>query len=418
LVESLTASTTVVSAWVALIRANIHYLALAGAAYYFVTAVVPYRPKDELRRRYRTTNEPKFPHAWEHVVILLIPAMPLSLVFLVAYFLPDVLSVVPGGALGVAVPLFVIAAVAQRHASLQSYEYWTDGGTADTIRATGQLHETPKMEFVWAALAGVIVLSGVVPNALGLSLVEALFYAHLYVAVRALRAFRYLLYQDHDGFIGIEPNLRLWGTVSRVPFAYAIIVVVGGGFATVQTLGFPVFCSFAPIVAILGYIPFRYYRLGGKMRDVRARIRFARERPKDIEGRARRELRASHGDEIADLQLPANKMWPLIRKAVRKTEQAAEAASALQDDRAVGIDPRVRSALTTEEGSTYEKRRDNLASVRRTLDYAETMATESDSEDADEALELVEEAWEAYHKAWNLNDKNGRLKREFFNRFL
>lgn len=77
-------------------RTNLHYLALA--VYYFFMAIVPYRPKDETRRDYRTRNEPKFPYAWENTVILLIPALPLSLVFLCVYFVPGLLLVVPEGA--------------------------------------------------------------------------------------------------------------------------------------------------------------------------------------------------------------------------------------------------------------------------------------------------------------------------------
>jgi hypothetical protein len=243
------------------------YVSVVIIGYYTVTGLFRYTTMDRIE--YRTFRQPKPEYQWTHLLVRVVIAVSTWLFVIALVFIPAIVSGIPGGAwttgLGLVSVTFLFLVflrnkLSEKHENIPEHQKFAENEHKSF--AYHLKHEDRGMDgfFLFVpilAVLGIWALTGVslLALAFGLAVTRSVFTA---------RSIRLTLYEDSDGWVTLNPNVRLWNTVARLPVAFGLAGLVAIGLSDMVVSGlWTVFLI--PLGVALGYLGLRYWNLGQLM---------------------------------------------------------------------------------------------------------------------------------------------------------
>lgn len=241
-------------------------------------------------------------------------------------------------------------------------------------------------------------------------------YAHLLGAWWLSRQFRLLLYQDRDGFMNINPRYKLWTITHRIPIAYALILTAVGGLQLFRSAPYAVELSTVPLLAILAYYPFRYYRLNGDMYAQYPRSLFD---PDDWEIKEHVRTQFLNHEQRQALK-PENRLSTQLTRTRHLGEEAAQGFVRADPDHFKPVSQLLSHLikLDYETDATYDRRNKRIEHVRNDFQGLREKAKEYQGDNKLELLENLDVAEEALEEAHELNEEVGTRSIDYFKSWL
>lgn len=376
--------------------------ALAITGYYAIAGVLPYQPKDEHQQAWRTRNRPEGPYEWEYPVFTIVACAPLTVLFVVAEFAPSLLSRIPYGLVGTALGAAAGSLLGILYLRRKISHFWEKTEDNDVFLDTLLFYSSAIFSIALVGLS-VTVTNGI--RYFDQPVFDTIVYAHLLSMWWISRRFRWVLYEDRDGFVNIRPHLTFWTLVHRTPLAYVLVLAVVGGASLLRSTPYALEISFVPLVTILAYFPFRYYRVDGHMYRQLPRSEYE---PDDwaIEQYVR-DVFLTY--EQRQALRPRNRLWTELSRVRTNVKAASRELRTADPERSGSLQPPdlLLAGITDEERSTYERRKERLKGVRAYVRRVRKKVERYDGDDRDELLEYVDDAEKAVDAAWETNEEVG-----------